>query len=79
MLEIEYTMNESTTIPLTEKQQRTGHFVVSDGLPVDYPVLDTDGLGWSYAHDTNEYWTVNNAWFIMGALQVEKAMGKLSG
>ena len=58
---------------------RTGHFVVSDGLPVDYPVLDTDGWGWSYAHSTNEYWTVNNAWFIMGAVQVEKAMRKLSG
>jgi hypothetical protein len=56
---------------------RTGHFVVSDGLPVDYPVLDTDGWGWSYAHHTNEYWTINNAWFIMGALQVEKAMRKL--
>ena len=52
---------------------------MSDGLPVDYPVLDTDGWGWSYAHSTNEYWTVNNAWFIMGAVQVEKAMRKLSG
>ncbi|MCD6334633.1 MAG: glycoside hydrolase family 9 protein [Candidatus Latescibacteria bacterium] len=56
---------------------RTGHFVVSDGLPVDYPVFDTDGWGWSYAHQTNEYWTINNAWFIMGAVQVEKAMRKL--
>jgi len=29
--------------------------------------------GWTYAHHTNEYWTRNNAWFIMGALQVERA------
>jgi hypothetical protein len=37
---------------------RTGNFVIADGLPVDYPILDTDGWGWSYAHHTNEYWTI---------------------
>jgi len=53
---------------------RTGNFVVSDNLPIDYPIIDTDVWGWTYAYETNEYWTRNNAWFIMGALQVEKAM-----
>lgn len=56
---------------------RTGHFVISDGLPLDYPILDTEVWGWSHAHHTNEYWTINNAWFVMGALQVEKAMRQL--
>ena len=58
---------------------RTGNFVVSDDLPVDYPIIDTDVWGWTYAYKTNEYWTLNNAWFIMGALQVEKAMKELKG
>jgi len=52
---------------------RTGNFVIADNLPIDYPIIDTDVWGWTYAHHTNEYWTVNNAWFIMGALQVERA------
>jgi len=43
-------------------------------LPVDYPVIDTDVWGWTYAYLTNEYWTRNNAGFLMGALQVEKAL-----
>jgi len=58
---------------------RTGNFVVSDDLPVDYPIIDTDVWGWTYAYKTNEYWTLNNAWFIMGALQMEKAMKELKG
>jgi len=53
---------------------RTGNFVVSEELPVDYPIIDTDVWGWTYAYQTNEYWTINNAWFIMGALQVERAI-----
>ena len=48
------------------------------GLPVDYPILDTDEearngppmpwKGYTPAHHTNEYWTLNNGWFILGAL-----------
>ena len=53
---------------------RTGNFVVAENFPVDYPIIDTEVWGWTYAWVTNEYWTLNNAWFIMGALQVEKAM-----
>jgi len=56
----------------------TGDYVVADGLPVDYPILDTDEearngppmpwKGYTPAHHTNEYWTLNNGWFILGAL-----------
>jgi len=53
---------------------RTGNFVVADNLPIDYPIIETDVWGWTYAYETNEYWMRNNAWFIMGVLQVEKAM-----
>ncbi|RLE98104.1 MAG: hypothetical protein DRJ63_08190 [Thermoprotei archaeon] len=57
---------------------RTGNFVVSDRLPVDYPIIDTDARGWTYAYMTNEYWVLNNAWFIMGATQVHRALRKLN-
>jgi len=56
---------------------RTGNFVVSDNLPVDYPIIDTDVWGWTYAYLTNEYWVINNAWFIMGATQVHRALKTL--
>jgi len=56
---------------------RTGNFVVSDKLPVDYPIIDTDAKGWTYAYMTNEYWVLNNAWFIMGSIQVHRALREL--
>lgn len=56
---------------------RTGNFVVADKFPVDYPIIDTEVWGWTYAWKTNEYWTLISAWFIMGALQVERAMREL--
>ena len=58
---------------------RTGNFVVSDGLPVDYPIIDTDARGWTYAYLTNEYWVINNAWFIMGAVRTHRALRLLRG
>ena len=54
----------------------TKNYVIAE-VPVDYPVIDTDSWGWTYAYVTNEYWTRNNAWFILGALQVEKALRTL--
>jgi len=56
---------------------RTGNFIVSNGLPVDYPIIDTDAKGWTYAYMTNEYWVLNNAWFIMGSIQVHRALREL--
>jgi len=51
----------------------TKNFVMAD-VPFDYPVIDTDVWGWTYSYASNEYWARNNACFIMGALQVEKAL-----
>ncbi|MEA3480130.1 MAG: glycoside hydrolase family 9 protein [Bacteroidota bacterium] len=51
----------------------TKNFVVAD-VPIDYPVIDTDVWGFTFAYLSNEYWTRNNSWFIMGALQIEKAL-----
>ena len=56
---------------------RTGNFVISDKLPIDYPIIDTDVRGWTYAYLTNEYWIRNNAWFIMGAIQTHRALKEL--
>ncbi|MCD4735552.1 MAG: glycoside hydrolase family 9 protein [Bacteroidales bacterium] len=54
----------------------TKNFVVAD-VPIDYPVIDTDVWGFTFAYLSNEYWTRNSSWFIMGALQIEKAIRKL--
>ena len=56
---------------------RTANFIVSDRLPVDYPLIDMDVWGWTYAYLTNEYWVRNNASFIIGAAQVQKAIRRL--
>lgn len=56
---------------------RTGNFVISDGLPVDYPIIDMDTWGWTYAYLTNEYWIRNNAGFILGVTQVHRAIKEL--
>ena len=55
----------------------TKNFVMAD-VPFDYPLIDTDVWGWTYVYATNEYWARNNAGFIMGAVQVEKAI-RLAG
>ncbi|MCK4872899.1 MAG: glycoside hydrolase family 9 protein [Phycisphaerales bacterium] len=54
----------------------TKNFVIAE-VPPDYPLFDTDVWGWTYSYATNEYWTRNSAWFIMGAFQVEKALREL--
>ncbi|MFH1748877.1 MAG: glycoside hydrolase family 9 protein, partial [Planctomycetota bacterium] len=54
----------------------TKNFVIAE-VPLDYPVIDTGVWGWTYSYATNEYWTRNSAWFIMGAFQVEKALREL--
>jgi len=41
--------------------------IVSDRLPVDYPLIDMNVRGWTYAYFTNEYWVRNNVGFIIGA------------
>ena len=51
----------------------TKNFIIAE-VPIDYPVIDTYGWGWTFGYHTNEYWVPNNAGFIMGAVQVEKAM-----
>ena len=55
---------------------RTGNPVVPDHLPVDYPIIDTDVYGWTYAYMPNEYWVPNNGWFVLAAVQVEKAISR---
>ena len=54
----------------------TKNFVVAD-VPIDYPVIDTDVWGFTFAYLSNEYWTRNSSWFIMGAFQIEKALREL--
>jgi len=51
----------------------TKNFVFAD-VPFDYPLIDTDVWGWTYVYASNEYWARNSAWFVMGALQVERAI-----
>ncbi|HID95727.1 MAG TPA: hypothetical protein EYP53_06695 [Candidatus Latescibacteria bacterium] len=53
---------------------RTNSKVIADHLPVDYPLIDTDTYGWTYAYIPNEYWVPNNGWFILAATRVEKAL-----
>lgn len=43
------------------------NFVLGDNLPKDYPTIDTDVKGWTYAWWPNEYHIPNNAYFIMAA------------
>jgi hypothetical protein len=50
----------------------TKNFVLAE-VPMDYPLIDTGVWGWTYAYLSNEYWARNSAWFILGALQIEKA------
>lgn len=43
------------------------NYVIGDHLPKDYPTIDTDVKGWTYAWWPNEYHIPNNAFFIMAA------------
>ncbi len=54
----------------------TKNYVIAQ-VPEDYPIIDTQVWGWTYAYVTNEYWALNNAWFILGAAQVQKALQQL--
>ncbi len=65
------------TSDLSMGDKRTGNLVLSDGLPIDYPIIDTDVYGWTYAYLPNEYWVPNNGWFVLAAVQVEKAINML--
>ncbi|MCK4466239.1 MAG: glycoside hydrolase family 9 protein [Bacteroidales bacterium] len=56
----------------------TKNFIVAE-VPIDYPVIDTDVWGFTFAYLSNEYWTRNNSWFILGALQIERALRFLEG
>ena len=54
----------------------TKNFIIAE-LPSEYPIIDTGVWGWTFAYLTNEYWTRNNSWFVLGAMQTENAMRKL--
>jgi endoglucanase len=55
----------------------TKNFIIAK-LPPEYPIIDTGVWGWTFAYLTNEYWTRNNSWFVLGAMQIEKAMRELN-
>ena len=54
----------------------TKNWIIAE-VPADYPIIDTYGWGWTFGYNTNEYWIPNNAGFILGAIQIEKAMREL--
>ncbi|MFN6945029.1 MAG: glycoside hydrolase family 9 protein [Cytophagaceae bacterium] len=49
------------------------NFVIGYYLPKDYPAIDTDVHGWTYAWWPNEYHIPNNAYFIMAAYMLDQA------
>jgi endoglucanase len=54
----------------------TKNWVIAD-VPVDYPVIDTDVWGWTYAYKTGEYALAKNASFIRAASQIVMALREL--
>ncbi|MFA5031773.1 MAG: glycoside hydrolase family 9 protein [bacterium] len=54
----------------------TRNFVAGE-FPVDYPIMDTGVWGWTYSWMTSEYWIPNNSWFILGAIQLQKALASM--
>ncbi len=52
----------------------TRNFVISDKLPVDYPVFDNDVYGWTWAYHNGETRNFTSGWFMLAAAQVEKAL-----
>ena len=56
----------------------TRNFVISDKLPVDYPVFDNDVYGWTWAYHNGETRNFASGWFMLAAAQVEKALMEIS-
>ena len=54
----------------------TKNFVIAR-VPIDYPIIDTDVWGWTYAYKTSEYALAKGASFIRAAAQIEKALREL--
>ncbi len=54
----------------------TKNFVIAN-VPIDYPLIDTDVWGWTYAYQTSEYALAKGASFIRAAAQIEKALREL--
>ncbi|MCK4872897.1 MAG: glycoside hydrolase family 9 protein, partial [Phycisphaerales bacterium] len=54
----------------------TKNFVITQ-VPIDYPIIDTDVWGWTYAYRTSEYALAKGASFIRAAGQIEKALREL--
>jgi hypothetical protein len=61
---------EGTTIELGDMD--TKNWVIAD-VPLDYPILDTDVHGWTFAYRTSEYALAKNASFIRAAVMIHKA------
>jgi hypothetical protein len=69
-----------TEVPGFHKECHTEDVVIkTDGVKVDVSGgwHDAGVWGWTFAYLTNEYWTRNNSWFVLGAMQIEKAMREL--
>ncbi len=56
----------------------TKNWVITD-VPRDYPIIDTDVHGWTYAYKTSEYALAKNASFIRAAAQIVKGLRELKG
>ena len=55
---------------------RTKNWVIAN-VPIDYPIIDTDVWGWTYAYKTSEYALAKGASFMRAAAQIEKALREL--
>ncbi len=54
----------------------TKQWVVAD-VPIDYPVIDTDVWGWTYAYRTSEYALAKGSSFMRAACQIIKGYEEL--
>jgi len=63
--------------PLQIGDLNTQNYVIGDNLPTDYPVLDDDVFGWTWGYASNEYWSLNNGYFIMMTCQIARAQEKI--
>ncbi len=50
---------------------------VAAKVPLDYPIMDTDVWGSTYAYKTNKCGTWKNVYFTMVAILVEEELGAL--
>ncbi|MCK4304879.1 MAG: glycoside hydrolase family 9 protein [Candidatus Eisenbacteria sp.] len=46
-------------------------------VPIDYPLIDSDAWGWTYAYKTSEYALAKAASFIKAASQIEMALREM--